>query len=248
MQIFISQMKYGIYEMAKMSAAIVRRATGITTPPENHYEHLAQGIVDAAEAHGEPIASGWASFKEDQLVNKQTLLNMAFLNIVAMFDAVITDIFSAVLVACPEIMLRVDQTVAADKEAGTEKTLTYDSILSASSIDELIDLMVAKEMNKYNFLSVKKQWESYGNRFGVRLDAQHVNMNKVADIVAKRNLLAHKKGIADQRYLQSVPEPSLKLGESVRIDDETFGEYSALLEKVVKLTVVALQEKYCKNP
>jgi hypothetical protein len=127
----------------------------------------------------------------------------------------------------------------------SSKQLSYEQILELGSIDQLTRFMANKEINQEGYQSVANQWKAFEKRFGVRIEESGVSIEKLADMIAQRNLLAHNNGIVNDRYFEAVITPSLARGQRVQLDEDRFNEYADALFAIVKHTVASLKTKHC---
>lgn len=159
------------------------------------------------------------------------LLNMSFVNLIAIFDAFLADIFIAVLVSKPAML-----------KSG--KQLSYETIISFPSGDDLIRHMASREIHDVGYKSISDQWAYYRDRFGVEVDKSGVDINEIIEMWAERNLLIHNNGIVNDIYLQSVGLPRLKRGDRVEITLAHWQGFASNLELLATFVRDSLLVKF----
>jgi hypothetical protein len=162
------------------------------------------------------------------------LINMAFIYLVALFDAFLTDIFAAVLIEKPEALK-------------SNKQLTYDKILELQQKGELVEFMARREINELSYKSMADQSSYYKNKFSINLADSGVELVTLIEIREKRNLLVHNNGIVNDKYIEKVNCTTYKLGERVEI---TFDDWSACkeqLDSVAAFVHKSVLEKFVKD-
>src|SRR5258706_12959123 len=129
---------------------------------------------------------------------------MAFVYLVATFDALLTDIFAAVINSKPAILK-------------SKKQITYDKLLEFGSTTELIDYLAKRELNELSYKSMKEQAEYYVDRFGISLATSGVSVEELIELRSTRNLLVHNNGVVNHLYHEQVPTSSYKIGQHVQV-------------------------------
>jgi len=159
------------------------------------------------------------------------LLNMAFIYLLAIFEAFLADVFRVVLQARPE-MLR------------SNKQLTYQAIVSLGSKDELISHMAARELHEIGYGSTRDQWSYYRDRFGVDLAKAGIAIEKLIEMYAERNLLVHNNGLVNNIYLESVRTPKFKKGGRVEITLDAWNDFAQTVEKAASFVKKTLLRRF----
>lgn len=131
---------------------------------------------------------------------------MSFVYLVALFDAFLSDAFSAVAKARPGIL------------KSSKKQISYERVLEFGSIGALIEFIVTRELNELSYKSIGDQAEYYKDRFGVSLGDSGIAIAALVELRATRNLLVHNNGIVNQIFIELVPETTLNIGDAVKID------------------------------
>lgn len=158
---------------------------------------------------------------------------MAFVYLVATFDAFLTDIFEAVIISKPAILK-------------SKKQISYDKLLDFASTSELIDHLAKRELNELSYKSINEQAEYYKDKFGVSLVVSGTPIEDLIEIRSARNLLVHNNGIINHIYLDQVKASPYNLGEHVRIDAAYFQAANKKLRKVVQYLATELTTKFAE--
>lgn len=159
---------------------------------------------------------------------------MAYVNLIATFDAFLTDIFEAVILSRPEILK-------------SKKQLTYEKILDFTSRTDLILYLAKRELNELSYKSAKDQADYYKERFGIVLTDSGVSMDELVELRTTRNVLVHNNGIVNHIFLDQLPTTTYKLGDSVIIDLAYFDSAASSLNKIADFLVIQLSSKYAEN-
>lgn len=132
------------------------------------------------------------------------LMEMAFIHLVAAFEAFLTDLARAVLVHRPE-MLR------------SGKQVTFEEVVDAESKDELISNLADKEIGSLSYFSFRKQALYLEERFGLSLELSDGDLDRLVEAYARRNVLLHNAGVANQQFKDLAPRTDIELGESIEV-------------------------------
>jgi hypothetical protein len=160
------------------------------------------------------------------------MMNMSFIYLVALFDAFLGDMFTAVLTHRPETM------------KSKEKKLSYERILERTSEGDLISFMARREINDLSYKSVIDQARYYKDKFNIDLGDSGVGVSVLAEIQARRNLFVHNRGVVNQIYLDRVGKSPHHLGEVLNIEHEYWNESRQRLDAVAIYVHKAVVDKF----
>jgi hypothetical protein len=164
------------------------------------------------------------------------LLRSTFIYAVALFDGLLGDAFSMVLMSRPEVM------------STSKKQLTYDSIIRLHQSNELFQFMAAREINDISYGSIQDQARYYKERLGIDLSRSGVKILQLTQIRATRNLLVHNNGVVNSIYLEAVPHSTYKLGDTINVTTADVQEKSRALLAVAKFLRDAILKKFGTQP
>ncbi len=233
---FINNAQLGFGEADKVAQAIQNRIANPDEVVSDHYSRIAKGMIDRLDVEGRAkLKQNWQTYELLKPANLPMALNMSFLYIVALFDAFVSDAFTSVLLERPAMMRT------------KKKSINYEKILSFITVEELITYMANREILEDSYSSVHEQWKEYKDRFGVTIDESICTIDYLAEVIAQRNLLAHNNGVVNQRYLESVKQPMLKLGDKIQLTQVKWNEYAEAFEKISATVVNGLKAKFCQN-
>jgi hypothetical protein len=234
--IYVENAKLGLEHADRFASAVRGRISNPTAPFASFEDEQAARAIERLSLQRQALMPQFfAFFDEVNPNNMLMMMNMAFVYLIAIFEAFGVDICSTVLIAKPE-MLRAEK-----------KTLSYEKILALGSIERLIRHMATRELYEVSYKSVEDQWEIYQKRFGIQAEESGVSLSLLADMTAQRNLLVHNNGVVNERYFEAVTTPTLQMGEHVEIDDSKLNSYAHALEELAKYTVGELKEEHCKS-
>lgn len=156
---------------------------------------------------------------------------MAFVNLVALFDAFLKDVFFVVLTSNPATLK-------------SSRSVSYDRVLEYESMAELIDYLAARDLHEVGYKSIPEQIEYYEKRFAITCLPPGTDVGALVEVRAIRNLIVHNNGVVNHRFLEEVPASSHALGERILVDESRFLESKRVLEDVVGEIVKNLIAKF----
>jgi hypothetical protein len=159
------------------------------------------------------------------------LYRMAFIYLVALFDAFLADVFQLVLVARPQALR-------------SKKQLTYEKILEFSSHEDLVRYLVQRELHELAYQSIRDQFSYYESRFNVSLAKSGVPIEVLTEIRAARNVLVHNNGIVNHIYLELVHEAKYNLNDQLVISLEYWKQAEESLKTVAAHVHGSLRDKF----
>ncbi|BCL33896.1 hypothetical protein NSMS1_03430 [Nostoc sp. MS1] len=162
------------------------------------------------------------------------LVGMAFIYLVALFDAFLTDAFAAVLIERPEALK-------------SKKQLTYDKILELQQKGELVEFMARREINELSYKSMADQSDYYKAKFNINLADSGVYLAALIEIRARRNLLVHNNGVVNDIYIEAVKQTKYNLGDRVEITFDYWNKCKERLNSVANFVHKSIIEKFVKE-
>jgi hypothetical protein len=159
------------------------------------------------------------------------LLNMALIYLAALFDAFMSDSLASILAARPD-MLR------------SSKQLTYESALSFDDRDAMVEFMAQREIGEMGYKSFKDQLSYYKTRVGVVLDGAAVDAAQFVELTARRTVLVHNNGAANQIYVTLVGDTSVRLGDRLDVDDVNWANSVEVVTRAVTAISEQLEAKF----
>jgi hypothetical protein len=147
------------------------------------------------------------------------LAEMSLMYLIATFEAFLSDLLFCLLTARPEILK-------------SSRQITFQDVIEASSRDELIADLALKEINSWTYLSFADQATWLADRLGISLATMGVDQDAIGEAYARRNLLAHRGGVVDQRYLELASGSQAQPGERLESNTDYWAEVANALHEL----------------
>ena len=112
----------------------------------------------------------------------------AFLGMVASFDSIVTDVVKVLIKNRNNII------------GGSEPKVSMNDLLSASSIDEIINKVIEDEMYQFSRGSHSEQVEYITKKFNIEIKSRWDKWPDFIEIFERRNLIAHGEKLYNMRY------------------------------------------------
>ena len=162
------------------------------------------------------------------------LLEMALIYRVALFEAFITDVISAVLVSRPEIL------------KSNKKMITHEELIDGLADGTLLDVLVQKEVIEFSYLSLERQDKWAAEKLGVEFLSRDPTIRaSIFELSARRNLFVHNNGVVNSIYHQVVSEPHYDIGYRLEVDNEYWNNADSTLIVVAEHLVRSVVTKFC---
>jgi len=162
----------------------------------------------------------------------EILFSMSFIYLIAVFDAFIVDILTAVLKKKPEIL------------KGVNEKLTYKEVIELNLSGDLINKLVEKEINRFGYESIKEQVKYIKDRLGIDIEDSGATVDELAEIREIRNILVHNSGSVNTIFLNNVNNSSYKLRDKIQITPEVWEQAKDKLSKVVDYLYEEIKTKF----
>lgn len=143
---------------------------------------------------------GYFSMKKDK--EKEPLIHriMIYTHLYTMFDAFLLDIIMVVLKYYTNCLKT------------SEKVLNYEEILNCKNKEEIIELIIDKELTKFGHESIFDKIYFFISR-GIKFDEMEVDLYSLIEFNRKRNIIIHNKGIVNKIFFQPVKEYQKKFNQ-----------------------------------
>jgi len=159
--------------------------------------------------------------------------------IVAQVEAFFSDLIKGVL--------RLDKRKLKTRVQGIDytKKIDVDLILNSSSIEEVIEDLINKELSNIFYSSPEKQFEYLQRVVGIEVDEGIKKLfNQWKEYKAARDLIVHNHGIINETYLFKAGENARgSIGESVVITDEYIDSLVAESKSLIGRVTSSLQRQ-----
>lgn len=97
-----------------------------------------------------------------------------------------------------------------DRATAPDRHLTYDDLLTLDSLDNVVELFIAKEIDTLLHESHDKQLETIDREFKTGIKEYFSELPQFIEIMERRNLLVHAGGIASKYYVKKCREVGFK--------------------------------------
>jgi hypothetical protein len=164
----------------------------------------------------------------------ELLLEMAFIYRVALFDALVPDVLTAVLVSRPDMLK-------------SDKKLSHQQILDCPDMPSVIALMAQKELLSVSYQSIVDQQTWVRRHLRIELFDTQGQCDQMIELTARRNLFVHANGLVNERYNALVPSSSHKAGERLFVTEDYWAASDELLQTVGDRLVDEIREKFCNT-
>ena len=91
-----------------------------------------------------------------------------------------------------------------------DRSLTYDELLTLESMDNVVELFIAKEIDNLLRESHQKQLEAIDREFKIGIKEHFSEFPQLIEIMERRNQLVHADGIASKYYIKKCKEAGYK--------------------------------------
>ncbi len=119
----------------------------------------------------------------------------------------VSDLLSLIFKAKPEILKSAEQ-------------VTYEDVLQHKTLDDFIEWAADQRVNSLSYKGLSHIAEYFERRVGLDLFPDDNSRFLATRSVAIRNLIVHRRGIADFRFLRAVPNLGFEIGKSIELTHE----------------------------
>jgi hypothetical protein len=163
--------------------------------------------------------------------NSQALLEMFLGRLVDAFQKYLVDIIRDILRRKPEILRT------------RKESLTVEELLRFTTVEELVQVIIERKVSSlaYEGFGRVRDWCT---EKGIPLDVSAEDLPAVVEFIACRNIIAHNRGVVDERYLEAVPSSALAIGATRTLSADDIFRAATLLGKIVEASDVAAIGKF----
>jgi hypothetical protein len=159
--------------------------------------------------------------KISEILNRQIdmLLPMSFIYIVTIWDAFVSDTARTILKSHPQVISKSD-----------DKTdITKSNLWIMKSVSQIKSYLIEQEVNKLE-RDREKLIKCFRDDWGIDWKQSKLDLDKIIEIRARRDIWVHNRGIVNTQYLQmSNRKSKYKVGEVATIDKEYLFQSADLL-------------------
>jgi len=161
----------------------------------------------------------------------QELLELFLARSVDSFETYIVSIIRAVLRKQPRIL------------SDSKHDLDIKTILDHSSIDSLVYDLAERKVSGLSY-SGFEDLQSWCNTHGIALTVPAGKRDEVIELIATRNVIAHNRGVIDQKYLGIVKAPRFKADERRTLHSYELFTAIGLLCQIIEAAHGAVASKF----
>lgn len=162
---------------------------------------------------------------------RQVLLEMFLGRLVDNFQVFLVDLVRMVLHAKPAML------------STRQQTLTLEELLKYDRIEELVHDIIERRVNALTYEGFG-ELRSWCAERGLQIEVPAAHSDAVIELIATRNVIAHNRGVVDERYLRTVQNPRFGLGEVRKLEVDDLLSALALLHRIVAETDQCAAEKF----
>ncbi len=163
--------------------------------------------------------------------NRQVLLEMFLGRLVDNFQAYLVDLVRTVLHAKPAML------------STRQQTLTLEELLRYDRIEDLVHDIIERRVNALTYEGFL-ELQSWCAERGLEVQVLQADGDAVVELIATRNVIAHNRGLVDEKYMRAAPKVRFNLGEVRELKVDDLFDALALLHRVVAETDRLAAEKF----
>ncbi len=163
--------------------------------------------------------------------NSQAFLEMFLGRLVDNFQTYLVDLVRIVLHAKPAML------------STRQQTLTLEELLKYERIEDLVHDIIERRVNALTYEGFL-ELQSWCAERGLEVQALQADGDAVVELIATRNVIAHNRGLVDEKYMRTAPKVRFKLGEVRELEVDDLFDAMALLNRVVAETDRLAAEKF----
>ncbi|GAB3460603.1 hypothetical protein [Actinophytocola sediminis] len=153
-------------------------------------------------------------------INAPTVAEAGLCRYVDNFLCYLSDLLGQILVQVPDVLL-------------TEAQISVQDVFNHQTLEDFQRWLIEKKINSLSFQGLESIEKYYQKSFGLTLFTQPSVRSDVSLAVAARNLLVHRRGIIDDRFIKMAGTGAGKRDERVKVAHRVWVELvPAILETV----------------
>lgn len=163
--------------------------------------------------------------------NSQALLEMFVSRLVDNFQKYLVDLIREVLRSKPSML------------SSRQQSLTLEELLKYERIEDLVQDIIERKVNALSYEGFAAL-ETWCSERGIQINVPASQRADVVELIATRNIIAHNRGLIDERYTRTVRSPKFAVGECRSLEVDEFFDGFSLLNSIVIKTDKAAREKF----
>jgi hypothetical protein len=171
--------------------------------------------------------------------NVELLHKSVFVILVSYFDFILSDLIHCFYQMHPESL------------SGKELSITLKELKLCSYLDEAINYIINKEVDKVLFDNLENQKNYLKSYLKIDIKENIICWNRINEAIERRNIIVHNNGKINRRYLKSadlsvlsdVKSKKLKEGKTIRIDE---GYFTTIYNEILIAGTILIQSCWRK--
>jgi hypothetical protein len=205
-----------------------------TPPQQQAMQKLGESIV--ALGRENPQAADFYLMLMDRIANVlpvqgELLRRGALTNLWSYFENLLADLIQTYYLMYPRAF-------------PSERTISFAKLREFDSIEEAIEYLMAKEIEKTQRKPLEKQLKYFEKPLNVDIELLRQYREPLTEVSQRRNLLVHNRGVVNHIYLSKIPrayiqQESIEVGQRLDVTEEYI---SRALDTVYIAGMVLLQQ------
>lgn len=168
---------------------------------------------------------------DDLLSLPDLILRMAYVHLITLFEAALSDVVRASLLHMPKMLK-------------SRRQMSYEEILSEADMSSLVKKIVEKEISDLTYGSVEEFVDYLKVKLNLPIEFLPEEIVQLSRCKGLRNLLVHNQGVVDARFLKDRLDAQYALGDSVVIDLDDWDSAHQLFGRVIKALENSVVRKF----
>lgn len=167
------------------------------------------------------------------ILQGEILYKSSFIMLICYFDFLLSDLIRQYYILYPESIY------------GKDLKLSLSELKDFNYIDDAIDFVIDKEIDRVLFYSLKKQKQYFKESLNIDLKTDLINWGKINEAVERRNIIVHNDSKINKRYLNNIDlsilpkkKKDIKEGEKTKINHEYF---SSIFNEIYLSGIILIQ-------
>ncbi|PMZ85272.1 MULTISPECIES: hypothetical protein [unclassified Pseudomonas] len=177
------------------------------------------------------LASPLEKTGKDLLSLPELCLRMAYVHLVTLFEAALSDIIRTTLTYKPNILK-------------SKRQISYEDVLSEPDMTSLLLKIIDKEISDMTYGSTEETIDYLQNKLHLPVtfsDEEHLELETIK---AQRNLLVHNQGKIDAKYLKKKISGDFSLGDNIIITEKDWDAANLLFGGIINSLELAIIRKF----
>jgi hypothetical protein len=163
--------------------------------------------------------------------NSQVFLEMFVSRLVDNFQKYLVDVIREVLHSKPSML------------STRQQSLTLEEVLKYERIEDLVHDVIERKVNSLSYEGFAEVQKWCAEK-GIQIKVPAARQAAVSELIATRNIIAHNRGLVDERYARTVRGSKSQVGTCRILNADYFFNAGSLLNDIVFKTDDATRNKF----